>query len=184
MFILLYLTALSYHLMKLQQLSATKTIGPGTKIRYPQGPELQASQPNSPGNMAASEPVVLASPKFLKVKPPQAGVPLYGCGKETRIWNPQLLCPKADSHKFTEHLQLLLSAGSSERMKNTIQYYKNCLRVIFDNTPIVPQTSKTPKGQPLTSLTPNYLCLQCTTTTTATDRIHHGTETLHRFCMK
>jgi ubiquitin carboxyl-terminal hydrolase 22/27/51 len=68
-------------------------------------------------------------------------------------------------------------------MKNTITHYKNCLRVIFDNTPIVPQTSKTAKNQPFTSLTPNYLCLQCTTTTTAQGRISHGTETLHRFCM-
>lgn len=67
-------------------------------------------------------------------------------------------------------------------MKNTINHYKNCLRVIFDNTPIVPQTSKTAKNQPFTSLTPNYLCLQCTTTTTAQGRIAHGTETLHRFC--
>jgi ubiquitin carboxyl-terminal hydrolase 22/27/51 len=68
-------------------------------------------------------------------------------------------------------------------MRNTISHYKNCLRVIFDNTPIVPQTSKTPKNQPFTTLTPNYLCLQCTTTTTAQDRLAHGSETLHRFCM-
>lgn len=78
---------------------------------------------------------------------------------------------------------MLLSSGSTDRLKNTVNHYKNCLRVIFDNTPIVPQTSKTAKNLPFTTLTPNYLCLQCTTTTTAQDRIKHGTETLHRFCM-
>lgn len=78
---------------------------------------------------------------------------------------------------------MLLSSGSTDRLKNTVNHYKNCLRVIFDNTPIVPQTSKTAKNLAFTTLTPNYLCLQCTTTTTAQDRIKHGTETLHRFCM-
>jgi ubiquitin carboxyl-terminal hydrolase 22/27/51 len=122
--------------------------------------------------------VTPASPKFLRVKEPQPGVPLFGCGM-----SPELGQPRAFSDDtYLEHLQLLLSSGPADRMKNTINHYKNCLRVIFDNTPIVPQTSKTTKNQPFTSLTPNYLCLQCTTTTTAQDRITHGTETLHRFC--
>lgn len=67
-------------------------------------------------------------------------------------------------------------------MNKTIQNYKTCLRVIFENTPIVPQTSKTQKGQPFTSLTPNYLCLQCSATTTEQGRIEHGNDTCHRFC--
>ncbi|RFU24222.1 hypothetical protein B7463_g12119, partial [Scytalidium lignicola] len=109
--------------------------------------------------MSSSAPTTPASPKSVKVKDPQPGVPLFGC----------------------EHLQLLLSQGPVDRMVNTIQHYKTCLRVILDNTPVVPHTSKTPKGQAFTSLTPNYLCLQCTVTTTARDRIKHGTETSHRF---
>ncbi|RDW73872.1 hypothetical protein BP5796_07314 [Coleophoma crateriformis] len=107
--------------------------------------------------MGSPRPTTPASPKTARVKSPQPGMPLYGC----------------------EHLQMFLQ--EPERMQNTILHYKNCLRVIFDNTPIVPQTSKTVKGHALTSLTPNYLCLQCTTTTTGQDRTIHGTETKHRF---
>lgn len=55
--------------------------------------------------------------------------------------------------------------------------------VVSDTTPIIPQTSKTPAGQALTTLTPNYLCLQCEVTTTASGRVEHGMETKHRFCM-
>jgi len=69
-------------------------------------------------------------------------------------------------------------------MISTISAYKGCLRVIFDNTPIVPHTSKTAKNQPFTTLTPNYLCLQCPATTTAQNRIKHGNESMHRFCMR
>jgi ubiquitin carboxyl-terminal hydrolase 22/27/51 len=67
-------------------------------------------------------------------------------------------------------------------MNKSIHNYKTCLRVIF-TTPIVPQTSKTVKGSPFTTLTPNYLCLQCSATTTEQGRIEHGKETSHRFCM-
>ncbi|EPE26946.1 Cysteine proteinase [Glarea lozoyensis ATCC 20868] len=104
-------------------------------------------------------PATPASPKTFKIKDPQPGVPLFGC----------------------EHTQLLLSAGGAERMNKSIHNYKTCLRVIFENTPIVPQTSKTTKGFPFTTLTPNYLCLQCSATTTEGGRIEHGRETSHRF---
>jgi ubiquitin carboxyl-terminal hydrolase 22/27/51 len=83
---------------------------------------------------------------------------------------------------MAEHTQLLLSAGGAERMNKSIHNYKTCLRVIFENTPIVPQTSKTAKGHPFTTITPNYLCLQCSATTTEQGRIEHGRETSHRFC--
>ncbi|RDL30436.1 Ubiquitinyl hydrolase 1 [Venustampulla echinocandica] len=104
-------------------------------------------------------PATPASPKTFKIKEPQPGVPLFGC----------------------EHMQMLLGSSAPDRMNRTIQNYRTCLRVIFENTPIVPQTSKTQKGQPFTSLTPNYLCLQCSATTTEQGRIEHGTETCHRF---
>ena len=87
----------------------------------------------------------------------------------------------ACSHPLAEHIQGFLS-GPPERLEKTIMHYKNCLRVIFDHTPIIPQTSKSSKGQVLTSLTPNYLCLQCSTTTTEHDCLEHGNETSHRFC--
>jgi hypothetical protein len=91
-------------------------------------------------------------------------------------------CHQRTNCLTAEHLQMMLGTNRADCMDNTIKHYKNCLRVIFDNTPIIPQTSKTTKNQPLTSLTPNYLCLQCTVTTTERDRIAHGTETGHRLC--
>lgn len=55
------------------------------------------------------------------------------------------------------------------------------LRVIFDNTPIVPQTSKNPENVVATSLTSNYLCLQCSTIIPEEDRAKHGQKKSHRF---
>lgn len=66
-------------------------------------------------------------------------------------------------------------------MNSSIQYYKMLLRVIFDNTPIVPQTSKNPDGAVTTSLTSNYLCLQCSTIVPEEERTKHGQKKSHRF---
>ena len=57
------------------------------------------------------------------------------------------------------------------------------LRGIFDTTALVPQTSTNQDGRPVTSLTANYLCLQCPTTVTEDDRLKHGNKKSHRFCM-
>lgn len=57
------------------------------------------------------------------------------------------------------------------------------LKNIFEQTPIVPQTSKNSDGQVMTSLTSNYLCLQCSTIVNEEDRLKHGTKKQHRFCM-
>ncbi|KFX92314.1 hypothetical protein V490_05451 [Pseudogymnoascus sp. VKM F-3557] len=99
-----------------------------------------------------------ASPKPNKTKDPNPGIPIYGC----------------------EHIQRLLTR-SQDVTNNTIQHYKMLLRVIFDNTPIIPQTSKSVDRRPVTSLIPNYLCLQCPTTTTAKDRLKHGKLKAHMF---
>ena len=66
-------------------------------------------------------------------------------------------------------------------MNSSIQYYKMLLRVIFDNTPIIPQTSKSPDNVVKTSLTSNYLCLQCSTIVSEEDRVKHGSKKSHRF---
>lgn len=68
-------------------------------------------------------------------------------------------------------------------MNSSIAHYKMILRGIFDATPIVPQTSTNQEGRPVTSLTSNYLCLQCPTTVSEDDRLKHGTKKSHRFCM-
>ncbi|KAH8653319.1 hypothetical protein BX600DRAFT_386232 [Xylariales sp. PMI_506] len=106
----------------------------------------------------AARPVTPASPKNAKIKSPTPGTPLFGC----------------------EHVQLLLS-NSLDVMNSSIQYYKMLLRVIFDNTTIVPQTSKSPEGVVATSLTSNYLCLQCSTIVPEEDRTKHGQKKSHRF---
>lgn len=78
-------------------------------------------------------------------------------------------------------MQLLLSQGQ-EIMNSSITHYKLILRGIFDSTQIVPQTSTSAEGRPITSLTSNYLCLQCPTTVSEDDRLKHGTKKSHRFC--
>ncbi|KAI1080287.1 ubiquitin carboxyl-terminal hydrolase [Whalleya microplaca] len=106
----------------------------------------------------AARPATPASPRSAKIKSPSPGTPLFGC----------------------EHVQLLLS-NSPDITNNSIQYYKMLLRVIFDNTPLVPQTSKNLDGQVITSLTSNYLCLQCSTIVPEEERVKHGNKKSHRF---
>jgi ubiquitin carboxyl-terminal hydrolase 22/27/51 len=81
---------------------------------------------------------------------------------------------------FAEHIQLFLT-GPTERLQHTVTHYRDCIRVSADN-PTVPQTTRNSKGQGLTTLTPNYLCMQCTSTVTSRGRIEHGKATNHRFC--
>lgn len=85
------------------------------------------------------------------------------------------------NHDDPEHIQRLLTK-SQDVTTNTIQHYKMLLRVIFDNTPIIPQTSKSIDRRTVTSLMPNYLCLQCPTTITARGRSKHGKLKAHMFC--
>ncbi|RGP71833.1 ubiquitin carboxyl-terminal hydrolase 22 27 51 [Fusarium longipes] len=105
----------------------------------------------------SARPTTPASPKNVRVKSPVPGLPMFGC----------------------EHIQLLLSKNQ-EVMNSSITHYKLILRGIFDATPIVPQTS-TLDGRPVTSLTSNYLCLQCPSTVTEEERLKHGTKKQHRF---
>ena len=80
-----------------------------------------------------------------------------------------------------EHVQRLF--GQSQEITNTsVMHYKIILRKIFDQTPLVPQTFKAPDGQASTSLTSNYLCLQCPTTLTQEEIMKHGAKKSHRFC--
>ncbi|KAI1760921.1 ubiquitin carboxyl-terminal hydrolase [Hypoxylon sp. FL1150] len=106
----------------------------------------------------AARPTTPASPKNVKIKSPAPGTPLFGC----------------------EHVQLLLS-NSPDVMNSSIQYYKMLLRVIFDGNPLVPQTCKGPDGQIITSLTSNYLCLQCSSIVPEEERTKHGNKKSHRF---
>lgn len=82
---------------------------------------------------------------------------------------------------MAEHLQRLLTK-SQDITTNSIAHYKMLLRVVFDNTPVVPQTSKAGNGPHFTSLTPNYLCLQCPATVPEEERPKHGKLKAHMFC--
>ena len=135
----------------------------------------------------AARPTTPASPKNVnKVKPPVSGVPMYGCGM---LASPLTSYPRAvfrpPDHTFsdtcTDHIQRLLTQ-SQELMNTCVNHYKMSLRTIFDNTPIVPQTSKTAEGRAATNLTSTYLCLQCPTTVSEEDRLKHGSKKQHRFC--
>ncbi|OLN87650.1 putative ubiquitin carboxyl-terminal hydrolase 8 [Colletotrichum chlorophyti] len=106
----------------------------------------------------AARPTTPMSPKAAKVKSPVPGVPVFGC----------------------EHVQRLLSQ-SQEVMNHSVHHYKMILKNIFEQAPIVPQTSKNSDGQVITSLTSNYLCLQCSAIVTEDDRLKHGTKKQHRF---
>ncbi|KAI0097452.1 ubiquitin carboxyl-terminal hydrolase [Nemania sp. FL0031] len=106
----------------------------------------------------AARPTTPASPKNVKVNSPVPGTPLFGC----------------------EHVQLLLS-NSQDVTNSSIQYYKMLLRVIFDKDPIISQTSKASDGQINTSLTSNYLCLQCSAILPEEERAKHGNKKSHRF---
>lgn len=108
----------------------------------------------------STRPTTPSSPKTIKIKAPVPGLPLYGC----------------------EHVQQLFSQGQ-DTINTSIFHYKIILRKIFDQPPIVPQTSKATDGQPITNLTPNYLCLQCPTTLVQEDIGKHGKKKSHRFCM-
>ncbi|KAM7221523.1 ubiquitin carboxyl-terminal hydrolase [Rhypophila decipiens] len=107
----------------------------------------------------SARPETPASPaKNFKIKPPQPGQPVYGC----------------------EHLQRLFN--QDQMTTNTsIQHYKAILRAIFDQSPLISQTSKTIDGQIVTSLTPTYLCLQCPSISSEEDRTKHGNKKSHRF---
>lgn len=81
-----------------------------------------------------------------------------------------------------EHLQRLFNQDQATT-NTSIQHYKAILSTIFNKSPLIAQTAKTPDGQAVTELTPTYLCLQCPSTLTEDDRTKHGAKKSHRFCM-
>lgn len=106
----------------------------------------------------AARPTTPASPKNAKIKSPVPGAPVYGC----------------------EHVERLFTQNQ-EVINTSISHYKMILRVLFDHSPLTPQTARSLNGQSVTSLTSNYLCLQCPTILTEEERLKHGTKKSHRF---
>ena len=146
----------------------------------------------------------------IRIKASVASTPLFGCGEfvlslirvgdcdiirqTSGLTTTALTTPLT----LTEHLQRLFGYGnnsgegrapvnSSDGSTNggglaaCVQHYKTILRCIFDDVPVVAQTVKLPDGRPSTSLTSNYLCLQCPIIVSEADLIKHGTRKQHRF---
>lgn len=106
----------------------------------------------------AARPGSPASPKSVKLKDPAPGNPMFGC----------------------EHVQRLFSQ-SQDVMANAVSHYKGALCCIFDQSPVLPQSSRTTDGSSVTTLTSNYLCLQCTAILTEEETVKHGSKKSHRF---
>ncbi|KAL1898657.1 hypothetical protein Cpir12675_001861 [Ceratocystis pirilliformis] len=104
------------------------------------------------GNQAVAKQVA-------RVKPPAKGTPMYGC----------------------EHTQMLLTQAQ-ENINICINNYKAILRRIFDDSSrTVSQTARSSSGQIVTTITSNYLCLQCPDIVTEDGISQHGTKKAHRF---
>ncbi|KAI6355314.1 hypothetical protein MCOR25_008248 [Pyricularia grisea] len=96
--------------------------------------------------------------KATQIKAPVPGRPVFGC----------------------EHVQLIMTQNR-DLQQTSISHYKAILRCIFENPPVIPETSITASGQNVTSLTSNYLCLQCPQILGVEERLEHGNKKSHRF---
>lgn len=77
----------------------------------------------------------------------------------------------------------MLLTKDQETTNTCIQHYKAILRQIYDSTPLIPQIRKSLQDQSLTtSLTSNFLCLQCPIVMKEGDIAKHGNKKGHRFC--
>lgn len=83
----------------------------------------------------------------------------------------------------TDHVQLILSRNQ-ETTNTCIQHYKSALRAIYDAPPMIAQTNKSLAGSIIsTTLSSNYLCLQCSLVISENEIDTHGSQKSHRFCM-
>jgi ubiquitin carboxyl-terminal hydrolase 22/27/51 len=114
----------------------------------------------------------------VRIKAPQPGAPLFGCEHLQRLFG-------FGANSQEGHGPVNASANgeglSNGGLTACVQHYKTILRCIFDDVPLLAQTTKLPDGRPCTSLTPNYLCLQCPNVVTEDDRVKHGQRKQHRF---
>jgi ubiquitin carboxyl-terminal hydrolase 22/27/51 len=67
--------------------------------------------------------------------------------------------------------------------KQTLQHYRSILQLIHDKPSIIAQTYVNGNGQPVVSLRPLYLCLQCPNIMTDEQRDQHFDTKNHCFCM-
>jgi ubiquitin carboxyl-terminal hydrolase 22/27/51 len=77
-----------------------------------------------------------------------------------------------------EHIQLLLENARS----STLKQYRAILQKIFEEPSIITQTYKGPDGEPVVTLEPIYLCLQCPLIAPDYERDQHIDNKGHIFC--
>jgi ubiquitin carboxyl-terminal hydrolase 22/27/51 len=76
-------------------------------------------------------------------------------------------------------------AMGQDVINNSIQHYRLILRAIFDQEPLIVQTSKGTETSSLAGivhLTPTSLCLQCSIIVPEEERNKHASKKQHRFC--
>lgn len=120
----------------------------------------------------------LASPKVVKnakgniVPSSQMAHIAYGCGMYLRaVWSASLT--------VTEHMGEMFENAR----KQTLGHYQAILRNIHEKPSIIAQTyMSATENQPIVSLRPLYLCLQCPSIMTEMDRDQHFETKSHCFC--
>lgn len=127
-----------------------------------------------------------AAKQQARVNPPTKGTPMYGCGKYfLGIQDRQSILSLGTGTPLTpaaEHTQMLLTQPQ-ENINTCINNYKSILRRIFDDvSQTIPQTARNGSGQVVTTITSNYLCLQCPDIVTEDGIPQHGDKKAHRFC--
>jgi ubiquitin carboxyl-terminal hydrolase 22/27/51 len=123
-----------------------------------------------------SAPATPAKTEKVRIKGPVTGTPLFGCEHVQRLFG-----AGSGLTGGQEATTAASTANGSGGLAACVQHYKSILRCIFDNVPLIAQTTRGPEGQAITSLTSNYLCLQCPTIVSEDDRIKHGSNKQHRF---
>jgi ubiquitin carboxyl-terminal hydrolase 22/27/51 len=78
-----------------------------------------------------------------------------------------------------EHMRTMIENAR----KQTFGHYRGILQKIYEEPSVIAQTySKRTDGQPVVSLRPLYLCLQCPNIMTEADRDEHIDSKRHIFC--
>lgn len=108
---------------------------------------------------------------------------MFGCGKY-KSYSVQQQPAVSALTQHTDHVQLVLTRNQ-ETTNSCIQHYKSALRAIYDGPPKIAQTHKSLANSSVvrTTLSSNYLCLQCSLVVNEAEIDAHGSQKSHRFCM-
>jgi ubiquitin carboxyl-terminal hydrolase 22/27/51 len=126
---------------------------------------------------ASSKAAALASAKVIKnakgniVPSSQKAHIVYGCGTYLH------LC-EITANLCIEHMGEMFENAR----KQTLQHYRSILQLIHDKPSVIAQTYVDSNNEPVVSLRPLYLCLQCPNIMTHEQRDQHFDTKSHCFC--